>query len=77
MDITRRKFFFFGLAAGVGLMLPDIRIELTKQELGRFQYFNPNGGDLGLGTIPNSFFYGVPYHHSNAGTGTWLGFDRK
>lgn len=22
-------------------------------------------------------FYGVPYHHSNASTGTWLGFDRN
>lgn len=51
MDITRRKFFFFGLAAGVGLMLPDVKIELTKEELGRFQYFNPDGGDLGRGPL--------------------------
>lgn len=28
---------------------------------------------------PNSLpaLYGVPYHHSNASTGTWLGFDRS
>jgi len=26
MDITRRKFFFFGLAAGIGLFLPENKI---------------------------------------------------
>jgi len=26
MNISRRKFFFFGLAAGVGLLLPDRKI---------------------------------------------------
>lgn len=40
------------------------------------------GGDLivtnGI-TAPTSLpgFYGVPYHHSNASTGTWLGFPRS
>lgn len=29
MEITRRKFFFFGLAAGVGLFLPETKIELV------------------------------------------------
>lgn len=29
MEISRRKFFFFGLAAGVGLFLPDRKIELN------------------------------------------------
>lgn len=30
-------------------------------------------------TSPNSLpaLYGIPYHHSNASTGTWLGFDRS
>jgi|SRR6185436_13259543 len=30
----------------------------------------------GLGTSPVGIF-GVPYHYSNAATGTWLGFDRS
>lgn len=30
----------------------------------------------GLGTPPVGL-YGVPYHHSNASTGTWLGFSRS
>ena len=29
MEISRRKFFFFGLAAGVGLYLPDYKISLA------------------------------------------------
>lgn len=38
MDITRRKFFFFGLAAGVGLFLPDSKIELVWDTI-RVDYF--------------------------------------
>jgi len=77
MNITRRKFFFFGLAAGVGLLLPDAKIELSTTELEyykitkQFQYFNPDGGDLGRG------LWGVPYHENNASVGTWLGIPRK
>ncbi len=32
MEISRRKFFFFGLAAGVGLYLPDYKISLATPE---------------------------------------------
>jgi hypothetical protein len=31
----------------------------------------------GLSATPPSSLLGVPYHHSNATTGTWLGFDRS
>jgi hypothetical protein len=30
----------------------------------------------GLTSVPPVSLLGVPYHHSNASTGTWLGFDR-
>jgi hypothetical protein len=30
----------------------------------------------GLSATPPTSLLGVPYHHSNASTGTWLGFDR-
>jgi len=30
MEITRRKFFFFGLAAGIGLLLPDKKILIPE-----------------------------------------------
>lgn len=30
----------------------------------------------GLTATPPASLYGVPYHHSNASTGTWLGFNR-
>jgi len=30
----------------------------------------------GLSATPPVSMYGVPYHHSDASTGTWLGFDR-
>ena len=75
MDITRRKFFFFGLAAGVGLLLPDVKIELSKEELGQFAYFNPNGGDLGR--LPISL-YGIPYHQNDGiCNNTFLGISRE
>ena len=76
MDITRRKFFFFGLAAGIGLLLPDSKINpfeypwIYKPTQKQIDFFNtpPN--------VPMSL-YGIPYHQSNVDTGTWLGFDRS
>lgn len=65
MEITRRKFFFFGLAAGVGLLLLDQKIELTKKEL---FIFNPHR--------LQAEFLGIPYHENNASVGTWLGIPR-
>jgi hypothetical protein len=40
MNITRRKFFFFGLAAGVGLFLPDIKIELWNPTAKQIEFFS-------------------------------------
>ena len=78
MNITRRKFFFFGLAAGVKLLLPDKKIELDDNEL----YLYHNGWKT-LDEIQRlnpklpPFFYGIPYHQSDGTVGTWLGIPRK
>lgn len=67
MIVTRRKFFFFGLSAGIGLLLPNNKIELID-------YCSIK--DLRIPLQINPSLYGIPYHYSNASSGTWLGFSR-
>ena len=78
MDITRCKFFFFGLAAGVGLLLPDVKIELSKSELDMFFDMEKLKAlykdEIKLYEIKLN---GIPYHMSDATTNQWLGFSRR
>ena len=75
MDITRRRFFFFGLAAGVGLFLPDTKVKLAIDKLfvptlKQAKFLNmPFGAPMSL--------YGIPYHESNMSIGTWCGINRS
>ena len=78
MDITRRKFFFFGLAAGIGLMLPSPEIKLNDDEL--YLYDNSWKTLEELKKINRGIpaaLYGIPYHQNNGTTGIWLGFARS
>lgn len=64
MEISRIKFFFFDLAAGVGLFLPEVKIKLAIDKL-----FIPTTKPISL--------YGIPYHVSNCSGGQWLGINRQ
>lgn len=77
-EITRRKFFFFGLAVGVRLLLPDKKIEfkldkpwIYKPTAKQIEFFN---------TPPNVHMslYGIPYHQDNAFvSNTYYGISRE
>lgn len=79
MNITRRKFFFFGLAAGVGLLLPDRKIELVdgKQRIKELikattsEYQRQIDKELMNPCFPSQW-YGIPYHQNDGTIGTWL-----
>lgn len=73
MEISRRKFFFFGLAAGVGLFLPEVKIKLAIDKL-----FIPTTKQIEfLASDKPISLYGIPYHVSNCSGGQWLGINRQ
>lgn len=76
MDITRRKFFFFGLAAGVTLLLPNMDVRVSKKEL--YELYGLYGGSAGAGKSELlSHYWGIPYHQNDGTIGTWLGISRN
>jgi len=79
LDISRRKFFFFGLAAGVGLLLPDKKIlsyeDSREAAIARIKKMTKEAMDEYRREIDRQLC-GIPYHQSNYSTGVWLGFSR-
>jgi len=78
MNISRRKFFFFGLAAGVGLLLPDRKIVVQDKEeiIKKIRQITKEVMDEYRREI-DAAYYGVPYHQNNASSGIWLGLSRS
>lgn len=79
-QISRRKFFFFGLAAGIGLMLPDNKIisyeESREEVIARMKKLVDETMNEYRRQI-DAHLYGIPYHENNASIGTWLGISRS
>jgi len=80
VNISRRKFFFFGLAAGVGLLLPDRKIitsiEDKEEIIRKIRQITKEAMNEYRREIDASI-YGIPYHQNNASSGIWLGLSRS
>jgi len=75
--MTRRELFKLILAA------PFVKIVKKSLENPYMSQAYENrlemlyGGNAGGGKTDSISLYGIPYHESNATTGTWLGFSRE
>ena len=79
MEMTRRGFLSLLIVAPIaaGLQIKQNSYHRERElALARFRVIMKEAMEHWHREIDKQLMYGIPYHHSDASTGTWLGLER-